>query len=77
MDFIHLADIFEKAAKKKPWNKKPEGWTERSVGKYTKTLTEEAEHPFTKCVEKLKGKSNITDPKRFCGSLKNRMKKNK
>lgn len=68
---LALADFFEKEAKK-PWSKKPPGWKEKSVKKYYKTMTEGTEHPFTKCVEKIKGK--VDNPKGFCGSLTDRVK---
>lgn len=76
---IDSSEFGKKEAKKKSttWEKKPEGWDEKSVGKYTKTLTKDTEHPFTKCVEKIKDVKEIDDPKRFCGSIKPKMKNKK
>jgi len=53
---------------------KPEGWTDKSIKKYTKTFTSKMKGDakskgfFDKCVEKMKGK--MENPEGFCASLK-------
>jgi len=66
---LSFASEFEKAAKApKMWKKKPHGWKEKSVKQYSKTMTKGEEHPFTECVEKMKGK--VDNPEAFCASVK-------
>ena len=67
-DILIFADNFESLAKKKPWTDKPEGWTNKSVKQYSKTMMGKKKHPFTACVKKMKGK--VETPERFCGSVK-------
>lgn len=62
-----FAEAFESLAKQ-PWTKKPHGWKGKSVKQYSKTMMGGEKHPFTECVNKMKGK--VDDPKRFCGSVK-------
>lgn len=52
------------------WERLPKGWTEDSVEKFAKSLTDKAgdEHGFfNACVAKMKG--NIDDPEGFCASV--------
>jgi hypothetical protein len=74
---LKLATNFEALAKKKKkkkskkpsWKDMPEGWEDsKSVKKYWKSLTEGDEHPFAKCVEKMKGK--MKKPEGFCAKTK-------
>lgn len=53
---------------------KPEGWTDKSIKKYTKTFTSRMKGTaktkdfFDKCVKKMQGK--VDNPEGFCASLK-------
>ena len=49
------------------WDKMPKGWTEDSVKKFWKSLTGEAKHKVTKCIEKMK--DTFDDPGGFCASI--------
>jgi len=49
------------------WNKLPKGWTQESVQKFWTSLTGEAKHKVTKCIEKMQDK--FDDPGAFCASL--------
>ena len=69
-----FACSFEKIAKK-PWADKPKGWTDKSVKDYSKTMMEGKKHPFTACVNKMKGK--VETPEKFCGSIKDKFTGNK
>ena len=44
-------------------------WDNGSLKKYLKTLTGDAKHKVTKCIEKIKNVKDITDPGAFCASL--------
>lgn len=59
------------------WRHKPDGWDAGSVHQFSDTLTEKSEHPFTRCMEKIKDVKEITDKKRFCGSVKSNISKKK
>jgi DNA-binding ferritin-like protein len=72
----YIAEAYETAnqtleslAKKKKikWGKPP-GWTEKSVGQYSKKMMGGKEHPFASCLKKMKGK--VKDPEAFCAKLK-------
>lgn len=81
-EILILAEEFLKISKKKksekkPWSDKPEGWDAKSVKKYRKSLTGDSEHTFSECMEKMKDKKEIDNPKAFCGSLKHFGKKKK
>lgn len=68
-----LAEVFEALAgkKKKPWSTKPKGWKDpKSIKKYHRTMTGKSKHPFTTCVNKMKG--NIDNPEGFCASVKDK-----
>jgi hypothetical protein len=53
---------------------KPEGWTDKSIKKYSKTFTSKmkgnikSKDFFDKCVKKMQGK--VDNPEGFCASLK-------
>ena len=49
------------------WESLPKGWTDESAKKFWDSLTGEAKHKVTKCIEKMKG--NMDDPGAFCASL--------
>ena len=49
------------------WESLPNGWTDESVEKFWDTLTGDAKHKVTKCMEKMDGK--IDDTGAFCASL--------
>jgi len=51
-----------KAAAK--WDTLPNGWTQKSVNKFWKTLTGDAKHKVTKCIKEMEGK--FDDPGAFC-----------
>ena len=59
-----LAPILKEAGK---WESLPKGWTQESVKKFWGSLTGEAKHKVTKCMERMKGK--IDDTGAFCASL--------
>jgi hypothetical protein len=70
---LRTCALFLKAAKKrKPWSKKPEGWTDKSVKQYSRTMMKGEEHPFTECVEKMK--DHMDNPEKFCASVKDKYK---
>lgn len=50
-----------------PWGKLPKGWTQDSVEKFWSSLTGEAKHKVTKCIERMSDK--MDDPGAFCASL--------
>jgi len=56
---------------KKPWSKLPKGWTRKSLVKFWKTLTGNAEHKVTECMKKLK--PHFDDVGAVCGSLADRI----
>ncbi len=49
------------------WSKLPKGWTQDSVNKFWGTLTGDAKHKVTKCIERMSDK--FDDPGAFCASL--------
>jgi len=56
------------------WNNLPQGWTEKSVEKFAKSLAgKEATKKgfFNKWMEKIKG--HLDDPEAFCASLKDQV----
>lgn len=53
------------------WESLPKGWTKKSVNKFWGSLTGDAEHKATECIEKMKGK--VDDPAAFCTSLKDKI----
>lgn len=58
-------------AKKPGWSNLPKGWTDESFQSFWAKITEEnPEHPFTACVEKLKGKVN--NPEGLCAAAKDK-----
>jgi hypothetical protein len=71
--FVKLgqAEAMEVLAKKgKAWDKKPKGWTKKSMKEYLESLTGGAKHKVTKCIKKIEGSdSDIDDPGAFCSSL--------
>lgn len=73
-ELLTACHYFLKEAKK-PWSKKPHGWTEKSVKQYSRTMMEGEKHPFTECVEKMK--DHVDDPEKFCGSVKGKFVKTK
>lgn len=64
-----LAD--ERTADK--WNTLPEGWTQESLEQYWESLTGDAEHKVTKCIERMKDEDGIDDAGAFCASLADRI----
>lgn len=60
-----IADIVKIAGK--PWGKLPKGWTRKSLVKFWKTLTGNAQHKVTECMTKLK--PHFDDVGAVCGSL--------
>ena len=63
----HLRPKLRPVIKSAAWERLPKGWTQESVEKFWSTLTGEAKHKVTKCIEKMKGK--FDDPGAFCASL--------
>lgn len=64
------ARVAARVAKK--WKKLPKGWTEESVKKFWKTLTDRApKHPVSRCIREMDGK--VDDPGGFCGGLADQM----
>lgn len=58
------------------WKNFPEGWNEKSVEKFAKSLTGKAgdeEGFFEVCVEKMTGK--LDNPEAFCASVKDEVYK--
>jgi hypothetical protein len=57
------------------FEKLPKGWTEDSLDKFAKSLTDKSKDDpegfFTECVKKMK-ETDIDDPEAFCGSLKSK-----
>jgi len=49
------------------WDKLPNGWTQDSVKKFWSSLTGEAKHKVTKCIERMK--AHMEEPGGFCASL--------
>lgn len=49
------------------WDNLPKGWTDESVDKFWESLTGQAKHKVTNCIEKMEGK--MDDPGAFCASL--------
>lgn len=56
--------ILREAAK---WDSLPKGWTQESVEKFWGSLTGEAKHKVTKCIERMG--DHMDDPGAFCASL--------
>jgi len=48
------------------WSSLPKGWTQKSIKKFVENLTGKSKTPFTKCVERMKGK--MDNPEAFCAS---------
>ena len=51
----------------KGWDNMPKGWTAESVKKFWGSLTGEAKHKVTNCIEKMK--SHMDNPGGFCASI--------
>jgi len=49
------------------WDRLPKGWTQDSVKKFWESLTGEAKHKVTKCIEKMK--THMDEPGGFCASI--------
>lgn len=62
-----LKDILDE----RKWAKLPRGWTKDSLKKFWDSLTGDAEHKVTACIDKMKGK--MDDPGAFCASLKDKI----
>lgn len=74
-DFIHLAKtdpeiraalspIVREAA---GWDRLPKGWTQDSVKRFWSTLTGDAKHKVTKCIERMR--DHMEEPGGFCASI--------
>jgi len=53
------------------WKTMPEGWTRKSRREYWESLTGDAEHKVTLCIDKMTG--HIDDPGAFCAALADRV----
>ena len=68
----YLTFLNEKKAE--GWEGLPKGWTQKSVGKFAKSLTGKEgtkEGFFEKCVKKMKGK--VSNPEAFCAAAKDEL----
>jgi len=66
--------IFLNEKKAEGWEGLPKGWTQKSVGKFAKSLTGKEgtkEGFFEKCVKKMKGK--VSNPDAFCAAAKDEL----
>lgn len=67
-EFILMKDLLKLEA---GWSDKPEGWTGKSIKKYSKSLVPggaKKENFFDKCVKRMEGK--VSNPQAFCASVK-------
>jgi hypothetical protein len=62
-----LKEILDEAK----WQSLPRGWTKDSLKKFWDSLTGDAQHKVTACMDKMKGK--LDDPGAFCASLKDKV----
>lgn len=64
-----------KVRRKRPWSQLPKGWTQKSLDKFARTLTNKTKRDhkgfFTECVKKISW-TDIKDPDSFCAGLKNK-----
>ena len=67
-------DSYLKQLQEAGFEDKPEGWTDKSIKKYSKTFTDKmkgnvkSKDFFDKCVKKMQGK--VDSPEGFCAALK-------
>jgi len=61
----------KKVKKADRWYDMPEGWDAGSREKFWDSLTGDATHKITKCIEQMTGK--VSDPGAFCGALASRV----
>jgi len=59
-----LSPIVREAA---GWDRLPKGWTQESVKKFWSTLTGDAKHKVTKCIERMR--DHMDEPGGFCASI--------
>lgn len=74
LDISGMEEEIVAAKKKKAWKKGGKGWEmPGSLKKYLASLTGDAKHKTTKCVEKLKDVKDIDDKWAFCASALRRL----